>query len=294
MKLFLCTAPMVQINTPYPATAYLKGFLDGQFTNGSVVTTQADPALELILRLFSKKGLARIKAALPKKNKISELAFFADAYDDYLATVEDAVKYLQGKNPAVQKQMAARDLLPEGPRFAGLHEDGILLRQFEALNEADKAQHLASLYLDDLADYVKLGVDPQFQFSRYGEKLAASQPSFDLLNAALNKAPTVVDQILIEITQEWLAREQPDLFCLSAPFAGTVFGALLMGRVARSKGITVAMGGGYPNTELRKLKDARVFDYVDFITLDDGERPMLCLIEHLQNKRAKENLFRTY
>ncbi|MGZ3712569.1 MAG: B12-binding domain-containing radical SAM protein, partial [Bdellovibrionota bacterium] len=294
MKLFLCTAPMVQINTPYPATAYLKGFLDGYFPDGSVKATQADPALELILRLFSRTGLERIKKAIPKKNKIPELAFFSDAYDDYLATVEEAVKYLQGRNPGVQAKMAARDLLPEGPRYAGLHEGGILLDQFEELNEADKAQHLASLYLDDLADYVKLGVDPQFQFSRYGEKLAASQPSFDSLKAKLDIAPTLVDEILVEITREWLDRENPDLLCLSAPFAGTVYGALRMGQVAKGLGYAVALGGGYPNTELRKLEDPRVFDYVDFITLDDGERPMLCLIEHVQGKRERKDLYRTY
>ncbi|MGE3262169.1 MAG: radical SAM protein [Bacteriovoracia bacterium] len=294
MKLFLCTAPMVQINTPYPATAYLKGFLDEQFPGGEVKATQADPALELILRLFCQKGLSRIRAALPKKHLAPELAFFAEAFEDYLATVEEAVRYLQGKNPGAQKKIAARDLLPEGPRFAGLHEGGILLDQFEALPEADKAQHLASLYLDDLADYVKLGIDPQFQFSRYGEKLAASQPSFEALRAELERAPTLVDKILLEITEEWLDKEKPDLFCLSAPFAGTVYGALRMGQAAKARNIPVALGGGYPNTELRRLEDPRVFDYVDFITIDDGERPLLCLIECLRGQRKKEDLFRTY
>ena len=42
--------------------------------------------------------------------------------------------------------------------------------------------------------------------------------------------------------------------------------------------IKVAMGGGFPNTELRDLKDVRVFEFFDFITLDDGELPveLLC------------------
>jgi hypothetical protein len=34
------------------------------------------------------------------------------------------------------------------------------------------------------------------------------------------------------------------------------------------------MGGGFPNTELRELKDKRVFEFFDFITLDDGELPV--------------------
>ena len=34
------------------------------------------------------------------------------------------------------------------------------------------------------------------------------------------------------------------------------------------------MGGGFPNTELRSLSDVRVFEFFDFITLDDGELPV--------------------
>jgi hypothetical protein len=41
------------------------------------------------------------------------------------------------------------------------------------------------------------------------------------------------------------------------------------------------MGGGFPNTELRSLKEPRVFDYFDFITLDDGERPLEVLYHQL-------------
>jgi len=54
----------------------------------------------------------------------------------------------------------------------------------------------------------------------------------------------------------------------------------------------VVLGGGYVNTELRQLTDPRVFDAIDFITVDDGERPLLALIEHLRD-RARP-LFRTY
>ena len=34
------------------------------------------------------------------------------------------------------------------------------------------------------------------------------------------------------------------------------------------------MGGGFPNTELRSVKDVRVFEFFDFISLDDGELPI--------------------
>jgi 1-phosphofructokinase len=37
-----------------------------------------------------------------------------------------------------------------------------------------------------------------------------------------------------------------------------------------------------------------IFDFFDFITLDDGERPILNLIQHLEGKRSEEELKRTF
>ena len=44
------------------------------------------------------------------------------------------------------------------------------------------------------------------------------------------------------------------------------------------------MGGGFPNTELRSLSDKRVFEFFDFITLDDGEVPIEELVENLSSR----------
>jgi hypothetical protein len=291
MRVLLVTAPMVQINTPYPATAYLKGFLDGQ---AGVEAIQADPALLLIERLFSKEALALLKKKLPKRPKEAELAFFIEAFDDYANNAEHALRYLRGLAPELTETIARRDFFPEGPRFQPLHEGGPYLEKFAKLPATDRAQHVASLFLDDLADFYKIGDDPRFEFARYGERLAASQASFDLLYENLLAPPTLVDQNLETIARELLDLHKPDLLCISAPFAGTVYAALRMGKIAKAKNIPVAMGGGYPNTELRRLSDPRVFDFVDFITLDDGERPLLCLLDHLKNHSSKEKLFRTF
>ncbi|MGZ3684936.1 MAG: B12-binding domain-containing radical SAM protein, partial [Bdellovibrionota bacterium] len=259
-------------------------------------TAQADPALELVLRLFSRPGLERVRAAMkPAVIAVNqELQFFLEAYSDYASTVDQAVSYLQGRAPELAKKIAARELLPEGPRFVPLQEKGPLLDQFLSMPLADRAQHLASLYLDDLADYVKIGCDPRFEFSRYGEKLAASAPSFDSLARELARAPTVVDEILEEITLDLLRDHQPDVVGISVPFSGTVYGAFRMGALLREREIPVLLGGGYCNTELRRLEDARVFDFVDFITLDDGERPLLCLLEFFAGRRERKDLFRTF
>ena len=49
---------------------------------------------------------------------------------------------------------------------------------------------------------------------------------------------------------------------------------------ALPEAITV-LGGGYVNTELRQLAEPRVFDYFDYVTLDDGEQPLLLLLERI-------------
>ena len=54
------------------------------------------------------------------------------------------------------------------------------------------------------------------------------------------------------------------------------------------------MGGGYCNMELRRLSDPRIFNFVDFITLDDGEGPLLKITEFLAEKIGEDALERTY
>ena len=49
--------PMTQLNTPYPSTAYLTGFMREQ----GIDAAQHDLALELVLTLFSSKGLSDVQ-----------------------------------------------------------------------------------------------------------------------------------------------------------------------------------------------------------------------------------------
>lgn len=52
-RILFVTPPLTQLNTPYPATAYLTGFLRSR----GYETEQADLGLDMILRLFSRPGL---------------------------------------------------------------------------------------------------------------------------------------------------------------------------------------------------------------------------------------------
>jgi radical SAM superfamily enzyme YgiQ (UPF0313 family) len=295
---------MTQLNTPYPSTAYLTGFLRSR--GGDAV--QEDLALALVLRLFSREGLEQVRGqvlAVPENKRTESLRSFLAQYDRYWATVEVAVAFLQGRDSTIAHRIASRNFLPEGPRFNALEvyvdpddpEGGDPLAwAFGALGTLDRARHLATLYLNDLADVLKDAVDPRFEFVRYAESLAQSQPTFEPLAQALAAAPTLVDSLLQMLAEEAIARHQPQVVLLSVPFPGSVYGAFRIAQAikARHPDLVTVLGGGFVNTELRELKEPRVFDYFDYVTLDDGERPILALLDHLRGKRGTERLVRTY
>lgn len=301
IQVLAVTAPMTQLNTPYPATACLTGFLRSR----GVAAVQEDLALQLVLRLFTPAGLEKIRAALhrrPRNPQPEAIRSFLAQSDLYVQTVTAAVAFLQGRDPTLAHRIGTRRFLPEGPRFRNLEafmaEAGgdPLAWAFGALGAQDRAKHLATLYLNDLADVIRAGVDPRFEFTRYAETLARSQPSFDLLAQALAARPTLVEETLRDLVREALARHRPDLVLVSAPFPGCVHGAFRIAQVVKQcdPRIATALGGGFVNTELRELSEPRVFDFFDYVTLDDGEAPVLALVEHLRGARPRSRLVRTF
>ena len=197
--------------------------------------------------------------------------------------------FLQGKNSTLAHLIAARDFLPEAGRFAQLDD---LAWAFGSMGVQDKAKHIATMYLEDLSDLLQECIDEHFGFSRYAEKLGRSANSFDGLYEALGKSYTYIDQLLINILDQRIKEVQPKLVALSVPFPGNLYAALRCGQYIRQHypGIKIAMGGGFPNTELRSLEDPRVFEFLDYITLDDGEAPIEALLQHINGNRIEEEL----
>lgn len=289
-SILLITPPFTQLNTPYPATAYLKGFLN---TKG-IGSFQADLGIEVTLQLFSSQGLKQIFSKPLRVNEYDEnIQRIYTLRNAYLQTIDDVILFLQGKNPTLAHFIARRNFLPEASRFAQLDD---LEWAFGTMGVEDKAKHLATMYLEDISDYIKACIDPHFGFSRYAERLGRSANSFDALHDALQQPLSMVDTILIELLEQYLQQVQPQLVALSVPFPGNLFASLRCGQYIKSKypNIKVAMGGGFANTELRSLKDVRVFEYYDFITLDDGEAPIENLYLYLNNHIAANELKRTY
>jgi Radical SAM superfamily len=290
MTTFLITPPFTQLNTPYPATAYLKGFLNTK----NITAFQADLGIEVILALFSKQGLTDLFAHIAASNqKLSDNAQRIVALkSDYIHTIDAVVQFLQGNNPTLSHFICQEDFLPEAARFAQVDD---LDWAFGSMGMQDKAKHLATLYLEDLSDVIMECVDAHFGFSRYAERLGRSANSFDDLYGALQAGFTYIDRLLISILEKHIKTVHPKLVAITVPFPGNLYSALRCGQWIKKHFplIKVAMGGGFANTELRSLSDARVFQFFDFITLDDGEAPIEHLIEHIQGKRPAALLKRT-
>lgn len=299
MKLLLVIPPMVQLNTPYPATVFLTGFL----RRAGYDVAQADPALLWVLRLLSPAGLARVHQALaaapaPVRAKPSVAHFLRHA-DTIAVHAGPALQLLQGRDLSLVHRIAARRMLVEGPRFASIgpegHEQEYLDWAFGSMGVTDKARYVATLFVEDLADALREGLDPHFDFARYGEALAASQPTIDPLLEELAHDERLTVRVLDELTTELYERERPSVVGMTIPFPGNVLGALRMAKTLRriAPRVKIVWGGGYVNTELRELSEPRLFDYVDAVTYDDGERPLLNLLEHFAGTRPREGLLRT-
>lgn len=287
---FLITPPFTQLNTPYPATAYLKGFLN---TKG-ITAAQADLGIDLTLSIFNKQGLTELFQTVNEdKEKTDNAKRIYALRNIYIETIDETIRFLQGKAPTLAHRIARRNFLPEANRFAQLDD---LTWAFGNMGTQDKAKHLATMYLEDLSDFIQETIDEHFGFSRYAEKLARSANQFDELYAYLQKEPGFIDRKMLDLLEQYIQQIQPKLVAFSVPFPGNLFAALRCGQYLKKQhpSIKIAMGGGFPNTELRSLKDTRIFELLDFITLDDGEAPMEQLLAYLDHKISVNELKRTF
>ncbi len=291
IPVFLITPPFTQLNTPYPATAYLKGFLNTK----NIHSFQADLGIEVTVALFSKPGLQNLFNEINalQKEHPTNAARIINLQDDYINTIDAVMLFLQGKSATLAHLICKRDFLPEAERFGQLDD---LKWAFGSMGTQDKAKHIATMYLEDLSDLIKETVDEHFGFSRYAERLGRSANSFDELYVTLLQPYTYLDKILINILQQKMEAIQPKLVAISVPFPGNLYTSLRCGQWIKKNypSVKVAMGGGFANTELRSLSDPRVFEFYDFITLDDGEAPIENIIQHINGEKTLQELKRTF
>ncbi len=286
-SLLLLIPPLTQLNTPYPSTAYLTGFLRSR----GYRVHQADLGIEMVLALFSRAGLSSVFEAVRALGfeAPGEARQMLSLEAAYLDTIDPVVAFLQGRDLSLAPRICQGRFLPQGPRFTRASVSRIV-------STTDHAKHLATLYLEDVADLVQATVAPQFALSRYAEHVGTSAGSFDTILQALAPVPSLTDEWMLEALWRHVGSADPTVVGVSVPFPGNLYGAFRVAQAlkARRPEVKIVLGGGYANTELRRLSDPRVFEYLDYVMLDDGERPWQCLLEHLSGTRTERELKRTF
>ncbi len=290
MRVALVLPPTTQLNTPYPSISYLSRVLEEE---GHPVH-QADLGLELALRLFSAEGLSAVLDTIEAQAEdgLPEPAWEALARRDALvSTIDSVVSFLQGRDPGLAGRLCRPSALPAGPRLRQADKQDTA-HHFGRMGQTDHARYRASLHLADIADLVTSTIDPGFGLARYQHHLAAGPSMWAPIAARLGQT-TLLDGWLDSLADALLADARPDVVGLSVPFPGTLYGALRLGRRFRNAGAMVILGGGYPNTELRGVNESALWTCIDAITYDDGEGPMLAILDHLSGLGDRRHRTRT-
>lgn len=271
MNILLVTPPLTQINTPYPATTQLKAYLDQR----GHTTHQVDLGIEVIDRILTPDFLKHV--GLEKSAKC----------------IERVVRFLRGQDDTIAPRIANRSLLPEGRRFKQLCD---MEWAFGTSGIQDKARYLATLFIEDIADHIRTHTDKHFDLVRYAEYLSNYAPTFDELHNELCQPASVVDQLMLDILNNHIEQYSPDLIGFTIPFPGCLYAALRCGQSIKQmkQAPAIVMGGGFPNTEWRQLNEPRLFDYTDYVILDDGEKALDRLAERIAGNASQDQLIRTY
>ena len=281
-EILLVTPPLTQLNAPYPATTQLLAYLK---QNG-VGASQYDLSIDLADAVFSKSFLVEVLGELKSSKN-----HFAVNKNLYIDLVDPVKAFLRGKNPTLSHRICSRQLLPEGSRFSQIED---LEWWFGSLGKSDMARYLATLFLLDISDFIRENVCQHFGVTKYAERISLSLPQFTQLGKELSKESNPVDLLMISLLKAKLEIFKPKVVGFTVPFPGNLYAALRCGKFIKEHypEIKAIIGGGFVSTELRMLNDPSIFDYIDFIILDDGELPLLSLMQYVNDRRTP--LLRTF
>lgn len=284
MNVIVIQPPLVQLNSPYPSGAYLKSFFNKNGHNA----VWHDLSVQLVHSIFSKNGLKKL-FELSKENamKIASTAEkngeFATAKnlrryifqsDLWIEWIEFIMSTLCGKQNPSAHELCHRFILspytPRGNRMENYIEN---LDREPTVNDT---RNIASLALEDLADYISVAFDKSFSLVRYAESIAVNETSFSQIEEKLNSPilTTFYTEVLeAAFSKTSITENEKTLVCISVPFAGTFTSALFTAKYLRKKygeKIFICFGGGFINTELREFNDSSFFKYADAISYDRG------------------------
>lgn len=288
-KILFITPPFTQLNTAYPASAYLKGFMEQH----EIAFSHCDLSIELFTSIFTPNFLRSIfqEAESLGNHHYPELG---KRKEHYISSVDVVIGFLQKQDLEIAHKILQPNFLPLGHRLQRVNTE--IKWDAGTAGIIDKAKHHGTLFIEEIGDFIQANVDEFFAFTKYAEQIATSASSFDQLDELLRYQPTLIEDEMMNILEEHIKAHEPTLLCFTIPFPGNLFAALRCSQFVKQffPGISIAFGGGYCNTELRSLEDPRIFDYIDFISLDDGEGPLLKIVKYLEGTVTIEELERTY
>ena len=258
-KILFITPPFTQLNTAYPATAYLKGFLETH----DISVNHFDLSIELFTSIFSSDFL---KSIFQEADDLQNLNYskVRRLKDLYIGRVDLVIRFLQKQNITTATKILEAGFLPQGHRQMHVNQD---IKWAEGdLGTIDKAKHYATLFIEEIGDFIQANVDEFFAFTKYAEQIASSASNFDQIDEFLCFQPTLIEERMLDLLVAEIESNQPQLVCFTIPFPGNLFAALRCSQFIKQlfPELKVAFGGGYCNTELRSLSDPRIFDFVDY------------------------------
>ncbi|MBN2790639.1 MAG: radical SAM protein [Candidatus Delongbacteria bacterium] len=287
MKTLLIIPPFTQLNSPYASLPFLKGTLNNFYKESDLL----DLSIETATKLFSKESLLNLAVKLKgSKFKNNELAkFFLNNKERYVGIFDDVLDFLKDKNEALSEMILSGSYLPMGKTVSSALD----IDQFDIPPE-DHAKYLASLFIDDIFLYYK-ELSPGYELSKYQEKLGINAGTFDKIYDFVKNSEDIITETMYSILDK-ITLNDYQLVGISIPFPGNLVAGLKTAKYIKSKfpNMKIVLGGGYVNTELRELSEPRIFEFVDFITLDDGEKPLLSIIDLLEKNITVNELCRTF
>lgn len=287
--ILLVTPPFTQPNTPYPATMQLCGYLK---TQGFSVS-QFDLGISLFNTIFSKKTLQILFYSIEhNKTKIPKnLKPIVDHKHYYLTHIDNVIKFLQGNDNTIAHGLSIQ-LKPTLSKPIEIEELDML---FGSSGVHDWAKYNCTKFIEELGLFIQTCFDEYFSFTKYAEHLSLVAIEFEPLLKALDRKTFITEIIEKEIIRV-VELYNPKSIGFTIPFPGNLYGALVASKTIKEKypNIDILFGGGFINTELRWLTEKRVFNFVDYILLDDGELPLSQYLKYKNQQIEKSKLVRTF
>lgn len=281
MKIAFVIPPLVDSNGPYASAPRLTAWLRSLGHEVDIV----DLSLEVLLRVFCREGLERMFDAVDTSKLTPRVEDVLLNKQQYIDTIDSAVAFVQNRDVSPAHRIANGNLLPNGP-FLRDHPVDKRRVAYGKWGIMAQSRFVVGGMMTDLVELFRETIAPHFLLNAYGEKLIEDGATLDEILAVLDQ-PNELESVMMDAAADSIA-EDVDMVCVSSPFTGTVLGALILGRWLgeHRPNVPRVLGGAMPTTALRNMTDPRIFEFYDYVVIDDGEVPLRQLCARLEGKDA--------